>query len=118
MPVRTIEANAHVKDDLGRIAIERGPLVYCVEGADNQFDIFSFVISNQPEFKVEPFTLNAQSAPLKAITARGQVVGRSSDGQLKLDDVRLKMIPYYAWNHRGAGKMDVWLLHDIAKFSR
>lgn len=118
MPVRTIEANAHVKDDLGRIAIERGPLVYCVEGADNQFDIFSFVISNQPEFKVEPFTLNAQSAPLNAITARGQVVGRSSDGQLKLDDVRLKLIPYYAWNHRGAGKMDVWLLHDIAKFSR
>ena len=53
MPVRTVKANPAVKDDRGRIAVERGPLVYCAEGVDNaDFSIFNFLMPRQPRFTV------------------------------------------------------------------
>ena len=117
MTIRTVAANKKLAADRGRMAVERGPLVYCAEAADNQFDIFSFVLSDQPQYEVEP-TPNAQHPSLNAITAVGQAVSRMPSGQLSMKDTRIKLIPYYAWNHRGAGKMDVWLLNDLSKIGR
>ena len=117
MTIRTVAANKKLAADRGRMAVERGPLVYCAEAADNQFDIFSFVLSDQPQYEVEP-TPNAQHPSPNMITARGQVVSRQADGKLQLQDTRIKLIPYYAWNHRGVGKMDVWLLSDLSKIGR
>ena len=117
MTIRTVAANKKLAADRGRMAVERGPLVYCAESADNQFDIFSFVLSDQPQYEVEP-TPNAQHPSPNMITARGQVVSRQADGKLQLQDTRIKLIPYYAWNHRGVGKMDVWLLSDLSKIGR
>ena len=116
MPVRTVKANDRVADDRGKLAVERGPLVYCAEAADNPFDIFRFVLSKYPEYELvdNHALLNVQ----KQITARGQVFGRTADGQWKLDDTRITLIPYYAWNHRGVGKMDVWLTNDPSKIGR
>ena len=116
MPVRTVKANDRVVDDHGKLAVERGPLVYCAEAADNPFDIFRFVLSQYPEYELvdNHALLNVQ----KQITARGQVFGRTADGQWKLDDTRITLIPYYAWNHRGVGKMDVWLTNDPSKIGR
>ena len=116
MPVRTVKANDRVVADHGKLAVERGPLVYCAEAADNPFDIFRFVLSNFPEYELvdNHALLNVQ----KQITAKGQVLGRTADGQWKLDETRITLIPYYAWNHRGVGKMDVWLTNDPSKIGR
>ena len=118
MPVRTVKANDRVAADRGRLAVERGPLVYCAESFDQSFDLFSFVLSDKPLFQVEPFTLDTPHMTFNAISAVGQAVHRMPSGQLGMLDTRIKLIPYYAWNHRGAGKMDVWLLSDLSKIGR
>ena len=121
MPVRTVIANQKVRDDRGRIAVERGPLVYCAEWSDNkdinphhvllnrpaQFKVFNKYIVLNSEGDDEPFLVNA-------ITTPAQEAMLDDNGRLSTRDVKLTLIPYYAWNHRGAGKMDVWLARSLS----
>ena len=119
MPVRTVKANGHVVDDRGRVAVERGPLVYCAEGADNKdFSIFNFLMPRQPRFNVAEHTIttkqNAQTFSVKAITVAGQSVDQNAQGEASVKAATLTMIPYYAWNHRGPGLMEVWMPQSIS----
>lgn len=99
MPVRTVEANANVEDDRGKVAIERGPLVYCAEWADNAGkDVHNTPVGGStfqvvPNYGITNTEGDGKVFRVTEITA--------SDG--------LSLIPYYAWNHRGAGNMEVWL---------
>ena len=119
MPVRTVKANGHVVDDRGRVAVERGPLVYCAEGADNKdFSIFNFLMPRQPRFNVAEHTIttkqSAQTFSVKAITVAGQSVDQNAQGEASVKAATLTMIPYYAWNHRGPGLMEVWMPQSIS----
>ena len=132
MPVRTVVANPRVTDDRGRIAVERGPLVYCAEWADNEgINPHHLLLSRKPQFNVLPAyrieNKEAQSSNLQffnssilqffnvtAISAQAQEASISDDGKLTTKDVTIKLIPYYAWNHRGAGRMDVWLARSLS----
>lgn len=107
MEARTVEANAKVKDDRGRIAVERGPLVYCAEYKDNDFDIFKFVLARKPTFTVadRPDLVNGA----KTLTTTGQALSQDGNGRVTVNDAAMTLVPYYAWNHRGVGKMEVWL---------
>ena len=99
MPVREVIANDLVKDDLGKVAIIRGPIVYCAEGIDNNNDIFSLKIPNNIEF-----TTQYQNDLLGGIiTINGAVADKSGKKR------KLMAIPYYSWSHRGPGEMAVWL---------
>lgn len=117
MPVRTITAHEKVKADEGRIAVERGPLVYCAEGADNQgFSIFNFLMPQQPQFAVSDQQINGKrdvNFSVKAISVRGKAVEQDAQGNPTVKDATLTMIPYYAWNHRGPGLMEVWMPRSI-----
>jgi DUF1680 family protein len=121
MPVRTVVANPHVADDRGRIAVERGPLVYCAEWADNEgVNPHHLLLPRQPKFEVMPAysILNTEGNnkyfDVTAIAAQAQDVHVDRDGRIAAKDVSVKLIPYYAWNHRGAGKMDVWLARSLS----
>jgi len=119
MPVRTVKANGHVVDDRGRVAVERGPLVYCAEGADNKdFSIFNFLMPRQPRFNVAEHAItnkqSAQTFSVKAITVAGQSVDQNAQGEASVKAATLTMIPYYAWNHRGPGLMEVWMPQTIS----
>ena len=118
MPVRTVKANHHVIDDRGRIAVERGPLVYCAEGADNKdFSIFNFLMPRQPRFNVTERQINGLrdvTFKVKAIEANGQTVSTNKQGEATVQPATLTMIPYYAWNHRGPGLMEVWMPQSIS----
>ena len=118
MPVRTITANRHVVDDRGRIAVERGPLVYCAEGADNKgFSIFNFLMPRQPRFTVEDCQIKGNrdvTFSVKAIQVNGQSVDTDDKGEVSVKPAKLTMIPYYAWNHRGPGLMEVWMPQSIS----
>ncbi len=107
MPVRTITAHEKVKADEGRVAVERGPLVYCAEGADNQgFSIFNFLMPQQPQFAVSDQQINGKrdvNFSVKAISVKGKAVEQDAQGNPTVKDATLTMIPYYAWNHRGGG---------------
>lgn len=117
MPVRTITAHEKVKADEGRIAVERGPLVYCAEGADNKgFSIFDFLMPQQPQFAVSDQQINGKrdvNFSVKAISVKGKAVEQDTQGNPTVKDATLTMIPYYAWNHRGPGLMEVWMPRSI-----
>ena len=121
MPVRTVVANHRVSDDRGRIAVERGPLVYCAEWADNAgINPHHLLLARQPQFDVQPaYSIqntegNGNSFNVAAIKANAQEAAVDADGRLVSKDVKVTLIPYYAWNHRGAGKMDVWLARSLS----
>lgn len=121
MPVRTVIANLRVSDDRGRIAVERGPLVYCAEWADNVgINPHHILLGRMPHFDVKPaYNIpntegDGKNFQVTAITAQAQEASLSPEGRLSAKDVQLTLIPYYAWNHRGAGKMDVWLARSLS----
>lgn len=111
MAPRMVKANHKVAADRGRVAIERGPLVYCAEWPDNKFNIFHFVLNKKPQFKLtdQPLLIGG----VRQIIAEGRVLSFGSDGKLQATDASLTLIPYYAWAHRGQGSMQVWIANEI-----
>lgn len=120
MPVRTVIANQKVADDKSKVAVERGPLVYCAEAADNNGEpVLRAVMGKKPTFNVvdnysiqNTETKNAPAFTVKAIKTEGQILNDNADG-ISLKNCTLTLIPYYAWNHRGANQMNVWFYQNL-----
>ena len=115
MEPRVVKAHAKVEADRGRVAVERGPLVYCAEWPDNDFDIMSVLVNRRPQFETveKPDLL----CGLTEIKTGAQVLGYDAEGRLTASDVELTLIPYYAWAHRGSGNMMVWLPQEVSATS-
>ena len=111
MQPRTVRASSKVEADRGMISIERGPIVYCAEWADNDFDIMGTLVNQEPRFELGDATI--ANTPVKTIKTQAQTLSFSKDGRLEAKDATLTLIPYYAWCHRGSGKMSVWLAQDL-----
>lgn len=121
MPVRTVIANQKVADDKSKVAVERGPLVYCAEAADNNGEpVLRAVMGKKPTFNVvdnysiqNTETKNAPAFTVKAIKTECQILNDSAEG-ISLKNCTLTLIPYYAWNHRGANQMNVWFYQNLS----
>lgn len=121
MQPRAVVASSKVADDRGKIAVERGPIVYCAEQADNSgFNSHHVLLSRKPIFEVNPdYSIRNTEGDGKPfgvtsiIVTNAQEACISADGKLTSRDVRLTLIPYYAWNHRGTGYMDVWMARNL-----
>ena len=113
MEPRTVRANNKVEADRGMVAIERGPLVYCAEHPDNSFDIATVLINQHPQFALGQTEI--AGTPIATLTTSAQSLNFNAEGKLEVHDERLTLIPYYAWCHRGSGKMRVWLTQDLLK---
>ena len=85
-----VAANSNVEADRGRLAVENGPIVYCAEWPDNEENPLEATVSSDDTLEVEwrPDML---------------------EGINIIKDGALTLIPYYAWNHRGPGNMEVWM---------
>jgi hypothetical protein len=108
MPVRRIQANAKVEADKNKLAIERGPLVYCAEWPDNKDNkVLNLMITPEATLKetLKPDLLKG----LYTVSAAGKSASRTSSTQISTVDTDVTLIPYYAWAHRGAGEMMVWI---------
>ncbi len=112
MQPRIVRANRRVEADRGMVSIERGPLVYCAEWVDNDFDIMSGLINQTPEFSMTDATI--AGTPVKQLNTNAQTLDFDKNGRLTVRDVELRLIPYYAWCHRGSGKMRVWQAQDLS----
>lgn len=112
MQPRTVRANAKVEADKGQVSVECGPIVYCAEWPDNNFDLGGMLLNQTPKFQLSDYKV--LTYPVKALTTDAQMLDFSKDGKLVATDVKLKLIPYYAWCHRGSGKMKVWLPQDLS----
>jgi hypothetical protein len=112
MPVRRVLAHPAIKDDVGRTAIERGPLVYCAEWKDNGGGSTNLVLEDKAALTASdwPSTLGG----ITVITGAAMAY-REKDGAVVSEPHPLVLIPYFAWAHRGKGEMAVWLARDKAK---
>jgi DUF1680 family protein len=124
MKVRYLESHPLVAENTGRIAITRGPLVYCMESADNSGIQLSEVRINplqQPEVEFVPDLLGGIVqlrflAEIRIVDTKWHVnlyrplelYGSPPKG----DEVEVTSIPYYAWANRAPGEMEIWHLYS------
>jgi DUF1680 family protein len=114
MPVERIEAHPAVRQNIGYIALQRGPVVYCLEQVDNRIPLHRIVLPRDSELKVH-FEKKLLGG-IAVIKGEALVVDDSDwDNMLyraepsKLKPFEITAIPYYAWDHREPGEMRVWL---------
>ena len=105
MPVRRIKAHDAVAADRGRLAVERGPIVYCAESVDNGGRVLDKVLPSDAEFSLETVEVRGQFFP--ALQAPALSVKRGVKTRAVVP-CSLKLIPYFAWCHRGSGEMQTF----------
>ncbi len=112
MEIKRIAANENVEADKGRIAIQRGPIVYAAEWVDNKDGYIRNILLNDNSKLIEeykPELLNGVEI------IKGNVFGyKLADDKKTLihTEQGFTAIPYYSWAHRGKGEMSVWLARD------
>ena len=112
MAVRRVQAHPAVHEDCGRVAIMRGPLVYCAEEQDNGENLKDILLPGASAFR------EGWNEALDVPTLKADALRRKwpEDAPLYIQDwdeqreaVELTLIPYYAWANRGEGEMLVWI---------
>ena len=108
MPVRRIQANSQVKDDEGKLAFERGPVVYCLEGWDQgDKHVFNKYIPDnaQIDFSYQNDLLNG----VVTLTGKAKEIAFDADKKIVEKEVPFVAIPYSTWENRGSNEMAVWI---------
>lgn len=108
MEINKISARNELEVNNERIAIQRGPLVYCVEGADNNGKAWNIISSLNAEFSTEDF--NVLDEKVVSIVADMPVL-KIVEGGLgaTTSNQKVRAIPYYTWCNRGSNQMQIWL---------
>lgn len=116
MEVRILEADSHVREDVGKVAVMRGPFVYCLEEADNGKGLHLLSIDVESKAKVTEQVMGEDA--IKAITLEGfrqkpiHTEGKGLYhvfGETQQEKVALHFVPYYVWANRGENEMQVWV---------
>ena len=109
MDVRFNGANENIEADRGRLAVTRGPLVYCAEGVDNDGSVQRFSIERLPKPSAI-LTETIERGVLKNVVKVFFPANEAGTGGGRTGE--LTMVPYYAWNNRGNGSMIVWIANS------
>ena len=107
MEVRRVLCDERVKENSGRVAIERGPIVFCVEGIDNNGKTSNIILPD--ESKLSCRFVKDLIGGITVIEGKAKAVDKN--GSVITSD--FMAIPYFAWLNRGKGEMDVWLPRNI-----
>jgi DUF1680 family protein len=112
MEVKRVTAREEVKAAQNRVALQRGPLVYCVEGADNNGQAWNLILPDDA-----PITAGFRPDLLGGVTAlsfTAPTVEVAPDGlSVQTRTKTITAIPYFAWCNRGQNAMQVWLPRKI-----
>lgn len=112
MEVQQVRSKDDLKFNNERIALQRGPLVYCVEGADNSGKAWNLIVPDNASFSISQQKILSED--VVAIQSTVPVIEISNDGQtVKTENKPITAIPYYAWCNRGQNPMQVWLPKKI-----
>ena len=109
MPVRFNKSVERVVENRGRIAITRGPLVYCAESVDNLAPANAWSVSEQNQY---PIIEKQKSGVLKGVDVIKNIDAKYIDKYGKIYAGKLTLIPYYAWNNRGDSSMNIWFVDN------
>ena len=108
MPVEKITSRTELKQNNNRIALQRGPLVYCVEGADNNGKAWNIIFPGATT--VDTIQFQVLDEPVTALDATVPVITVGADGaSLQTNRTKIRAIPYYTWCNRGSNQMQVWM---------
>ena len=115
VPARFVRANPKVREDSGKVAIVKGPLVYCLEETDNGGNLPAIFVSTAQELQ-EQYEEELLGG-VTTIQLRGRRMDESAWDEEKLyaetspvfEEVQLKAVPYHAWDNRKTGEMLVWM---------
>ena len=113
--VRTVQAHPAVEADAGLVAVERGPLVYCLEATDNDRPLHQYVLPTDGEYDVD--YREELLGGVSVLSGEARVPDRSEwEGELyrpadetNQEDATVTAVPYFAWDNREPGSMRVWL---------
>jgi len=120
MPIERVICHPYVMENTDRVALRRGPIIYCVEQVDNpDCDVWSLVLPSNSPLEVEwmPNLLNGVTVirgEASAIVAEHHLYRSVKDVSPKVRPTRLTAIPYYAWANREPGPMTVWIRSAVA----
>ena len=122
MEARLTCANAMVEEDVNQVCVERGPLVYCIEGMDAEAETLDdLLIPSDISLTAEPFEIDGRTVTSLTGTflkRRTEDAGRGNyDREALYQDyvnrgyerAQVRLIPYFAWDNRGMGEMRVWI---------
>lgn len=112
MDIRRVYSRSEVKANVERVALQRGPLIYCVEGTDNDGKALNIVLPKSAQVvtaKQQILTENVVSLEADATVLSVMPGGENVQAVKK----KIRAVPYYTWNNRGAGQMLVWLPQRI-----
>ena len=118
MPVERIEAHPAVRHDVGCVVLKRGPLVYCLESADNGSDLRQIRLADDPDFAIESMEIAGLAVPTIRAAARRDDSANWGDalyrpvGQSTTQPIRITAIPYFMWANRGAEEMLLWIRRE------
>jgi len=114
MNIERVISNENILENKGLVALQRGPLVYCLEHADNNGKARNIIFPDQAVFTAtcDPALLGG----IVTIHSKVPVVEVSDDGQsIETSRKEVTAIPYYAWANRGKGEMEVWVPRKVNK---
>lgn len=113
MSIHLMRASSKVRDDFGKVAIQRGPIVYCTEGSDNKAPLWDYQLKDNPKlnYQFEDSLLDGVGT-IETHDAQRVVDDTDNlyiqDKKYSWSPATLKFIPYYAWANRKNGQMRVW----------
>jgi hypothetical protein len=115
MTIKKVVARNELKLDNNRMALQRGPLVYCVEGADNNGKAWNILSPKDAVYTTE--NMDIVNENVVSLVSYLPVLKISDDGlSANTNSIKVRAIPYYTWCNRGSNPMQVWLpisLNDI-----
>jgi hypothetical protein len=114
MTIHTIKASEKVADDIGKVALQRGPLVYCAEWPDNQGATSNIILDAQSQQQLKSSFKTDVLHGVAVLEGNATVVKvDAASNQVTTSKQPFTAIPYYAWAHRGKGEMTVWFPERI-----
>jgi DUF1680 family protein len=123
MQVRLIEAHPAVREDCGRVAFERGPIVYCLEEVDNGKYLWDILLPSNPR----PISLFEQNLLGGIVTITADAFSREVEGwnqalyrpagSSRYLPRKIKAVPYFAWSNRSPGEMLVWIGYSTGRIN-
>jgi DUF1680 family protein len=112
MDIRRVAANEKVKDDIGKLALQRGPILYCAEWADNDGRTSNLILPDNAT--LTPVFQAGLLNGVMTLQGNGRAIVIDPSGQqVSTRDQKITVIPYYAWANRGKGEMNIWFPERI-----
>jgi hypothetical protein len=121
MPARLMTSDPRARENRHSVAIQRGPLVYCMESVDNAFDVYDLRLApdveiaaqHRPDLLGGVTVLSGAGAVPQETEAQGPLFRPlEEEAKVALQSVRWEAVPYYAWANRGPARMNVWFLKE------